>query len=228
MAAGLTSAPRKVAVEVVAEKPAVDANTRDIETLRAVAVLIDDAFAGEDREAWRELTREYGSPLGALRALGSALASRAEELAGIDAVQAVTSWQERKAAAKKAEEATRAAAIARQEEDLREFDAWAAENHPGVDWRDTGGPGSLRALRNAYFSDELKAAIAARDAATEFWEKSAIQSAGDTETLTDLRRLSDGYQAALAEIRPLGGDLQVHELSDAQAVKVVKEAIGIY
>lgn len=226
--ASLTPAPRDVVSEPVAVKPPVDADTRDIETLRAVAARIDDAFAGEDSGAWSDLSREYGSPLGALRALGSALTSRAEELAGVDAEQAVTSWQNRKAAAKKAEEDTRAAVAARQEEDMREFDARAAESHPGVDWRDTEGPDSLRALRNAYISDERKAAIAARDAAAEFWEKSGIQAAGDAETLTDLRRLSDGYEAALTEIRPLGGDLDVHELSDAQAVKVVKEAIGIY
>lgn len=226
--ASLTPAPREVKPEPARAKPSVDAETRDIEILRTVAARIDDAFGGEDPQARQALSEEYGSPLGAIRALGSAVTSRAEELAGITADEVVSSWQDRRDAAKRAVSDAHAAAAARHEEGMREFDAWAEENHPGVDWRDTEGSGSLRALRNAYVSDEYKAAVAAREAAEEFWEKSGIQGASDTETRMDMRRLSDGYEAAVAEIRPLGGDLALHELSDAAAVKVANEAISIY
>lgn len=228
-AAGLTRAPlKKTAASVPAQAPLVTASTRDIDTLRALAANIDEAFAGEDQGAWQALSKEYGSPLGAIRALGSALTSRAEELAGVDADRVVASWQSRREVAEQVAEETRLAARARGEEDMREFDAWATEHHPGIDWQETSGEGSLRALRNAYVSDEFKASIAARDTAVDFWESSCIKFAGDTQTKEDLRRLADGYQEALAEVRPLGGRLSVHDLSDASAIKVVKEAISIY
>lgn len=201
---------------------------RDIESLRALAASIDSAYADGNPATIKELDRAYGSPLGAVRALGAAVTSRGEELAGISADEVVESWQRRRAAAGHALKDTHAAAKVQQETDMQDFDAWSAEHHPGVNWEDTGGEGSLRYLRNTYHSEELAAAIAARDEATDYWEKSGIQDASDPESKADLRKIADGSQAALAEIRPLGGHLELHELSEAPAALAVAEASSVY
>lgn len=226
-AAGLTAEP-KVMAPVPPPAAPVDADTRDIESLRALAASIDDAYADGNPAAIEELDAAYGSPLGAVRALGAAVTSRGEEFAGISADEAVESWQRRRAAAGQSLKDTHAAAKVQQDKDMQDFDAWSAEHHPGVKWEDTGGEGSLRYLRNTYHSEELAAAIAARDEATEFWEKSGIQNAADQESKADLRKIGDGSQAAVAEIRPLGGHLELHEFSEAPAALAVAEASSVY
>lgn len=224
---GLTAAPVALAAVALLTAP-VNNGTRDIEALRALAASIDRAFADEDPSAIADLKRDYGSPLGAIRALGAAVTSRGEELAGITAEEVTDSWHKRKEAARQAIPDLRQARDDRVAQDMAEFDAWAAEHHPGVNWEDTGGPGSLRQLRNQYVSEESKAAGAAVIEAEARWEKSGIQSATDPESLLDLRRIADGCEAAMAEIRPLGGHLELHELSDPAAVLAVTEAMGIY
>lgn len=50
----------------------------------------------------------------------------------------------------------------------------------------------------------------------------------DEDTKKDLRRLADGYLEALREVRPMGGDLQLHEKSDVKAVGLFKDAAQFY
>lgn len=226
-AAELTAAPSEGPVAVLLEAP-VDADTRDIDTLRALSRSIDAAYAGEDRGAVKELEAAYGSPMGAVRALGAAVTSRGEELAGLTADEAIASWNRRRDEAEKNLEDLKGAHAARIDQDMMDFDAWSAEHHPGVNWEDTEGSGSLRMLRNQYHSEELTAADAAVTAAEEYWEKSGIRNASDPESRADLRKISDGCEAALAEVRALGGHLELHELSDAPAALAVTEASSIY
>lgn len=51
---------------------------------------------------------------------------------------------------------------------------------------------------------------------------------GDAETAADLRRLSDGWQAAVAEHRALGGTLTFHEGSSAKAKKCFQEIAELF
>ncbi|HEX9087343.1 MAG TPA: hypothetical protein VF867_07455, partial [Arthrobacter sp.] len=69
---GLTAAATALAAVALLSAP-VTSDTRDIEALRSLASSIDKAFAGEDQDAIAELSRDYGSPLGGIRALGAAM-----------------------------------------------------------------------------------------------------------------------------------------------------------
>lgn len=50
----------------------------------------------------------------------------------------------------------------------------------------------------------------------------------DEETQANMRRLSDGYLAALEEIRPMGGEVELHPDSDPAAVSIFQEAAAVY
>lgn len=55
-----------------------------------------------------------------------------------------------------------------------------------------------------------------------------VKRGTDPETLSDMRGLANSYQAALAEIRPMGGEIKLHARSDPQAAALIQDAAELY
>lgn len=107
---------------------------------------------------------------------------------------------------------------------------------------------SVNEIRSASFL-RIDAAREAYEAATQAWtdrpmkawnedlylamERARVgyevaKDARDPETKADMRRLADGYLEALREVRPMGGDLNLHPDSDERAVPLFKDAAQFY
>lgn len=56
----------------------------------------------------------------------------------------------------------------------------------------------------------------------------AIELGCDKATMAAKRRMADCYLAALAEIRPMGGELKLHHTSDATAVAAIAEGTAFF
>lgn len=55
-----------------------------------------------------------------------------------------------------------------------------------------------------------------------------VKRGTDPDTLREMRELADSYQAALAEIRPMGGTLNLHEQSQSNAAAKIQEVAELY
>ena len=107
---------------------------------------------------------------------------------------------------------------------------------------------SVNEIRSASFL-RIDAAREAHEAATEAWPSrpdrlwnedlymamATAQAAyanakdgRDDDTRADMRRLADGYLEALREVRPMGGELNLHPESDAKAIPLFKDAAQFY
>jgi hypothetical protein len=107
---------------------------------------------------------------------------------------------------------------------------------------------TVNEIRSASFI-RLDAAREAHEAATEAWSNrpskawdedlymakerarmdyATTKDARDPATKSDMRRLADGYLEALREVRPMGGDLNLHPDSDARAIPLFKDAAQFY
>jgi hypothetical protein len=107
---------------------------------------------------------------------------------------------------------------------------------------------SVNEIRSAAFV-RLDGAREAHEAATAAWQArpdgtwdqelymtmeraratfSNVKDGRDPETKADMRRLADGYLEALREVRPMGGDLELHPDSHKKAVALFKDAAQFY
>lgn len=59
-------------------------------------------------------------------------------------------------------------------------------------------------------------------------ELNLVKDGRDPATMEDMRRMADGYLAALSEVRPMGGDLALHAKSSPGAVEHFRDAAAFY
>lgn len=165
--------------------------------LQRVAVAIDEAFterrlmdgSQDPRTRARKVLAEvYGTEDRAIVALGTAVANRADELAGGYAAGGA--------------EATEKWWLQRREE--LEAAEMAAYEHRVAEGRDTHG----MFVR----SPDLQ----------------HLENARDEKTMQALEDMTDAYLKALAEVRPVGGELKLHDKSAKPGAKVMSSTAGIW
>ena len=144
----------------------------NVADLRRLAATIDAHYANNDMDAQAELRKTWGSPLGAIRELGEAVACRAEALAGFTGEESRARFQDEYA--------------------------------------------SVRIIRS-------------RPAHSgNYMESQAVLNRATAQAKDDRTKIAAGYLAALAELRPMGGFLNIQELSPANAVEIAGRAAQIY
>lgn len=197
------------------------ADGRSVEELREIATLIDRHYSHADPAATAALTADFGSPLAAIRVLGTQITGRAEKIAGVTGTEANAEQAERYDAAFAEVLRLNNVGVKAADEAYRRFDQTMTAE--GVQrWTATTGPGSFKAQYRAYEAEFVADIQAQIKAAT------AVLDAIRHDDLGNLTKLASGYREALAEIRPTGGSLATHEASDVKAVELAGTAAQIY
>lgn len=205
-----------------------------------------------DARQW--LAAEYGSTEQAVTALGNAVASRGEEIAGITGEQVREGHAARRAPYEaQLQEAEAEMSRLRAEGDRRanvaELEAQAHEaatewqrvqklpyqmrqqldRVDGVTVAQKNHDDAQRALNKArhesYQYQQENGYDAVRDKA---WAAEEKLRRTDPQTQRELAQLSAGYKAALAETRDMGGEHSWHPKSTAQAQAAFNEALDVY
>ncbi|MPV50123.1 hypothetical protein GCG21_08905 [Pseudactinotalea sp. HY160] len=187
-------------------------------------------FVEEINAARRTLIAEHGSVEAATRHVGEKVAARAEELAGITALEAREKFQVR------LDEATRV----REEAEEALTKASVVLDEVGTPFREM----LVDLGRDQAGSEEWKAVRAARDEAVRphkatydealqrFRDASSVKNrlkgGSDPQAQEDLRRLADGYQAAIGEVRGVGGQMVWNDRSAKKAREAFDEAAAVF
>lgn len=187
-------------------------------------------LAEELNEARRGLAEEYGSIEAATRHVGEKVAARAEEIAGVSAEEVRQRFQAR------LDEATRAYDRAKEQREraLAELDEVEAPYRKRLIELGNDERGSRQWLDIAAERDEKAEPYrrARREALDAFYAasdaKNALTSGSDPQVQADLRRLADGYQAAIAEVRGVGGQMVWNDRSTKKAVTAFDEAASVF
>src|SRR5699024_6086512 len=178
--------------------------------------------------ARERLVEEYGSVEGACAHVGHQVAAEAEELAGITGAQVREAYLERLKAAE--QHLARAEEVhARAEERLQAtmqpvLDEIEAEEDPQRKEVLRGRARQMWDCPERARARELGLEVTrARQAKTD------LLRGNDEQTQVDLRRLSDGYAQAIAQVRPVGGvGMVFHEKSAVKARRAFDEAAGVF
>lgn len=179
------------------------------------------------------IEEKYGTAEAAVTKAGAILAAKGEEYAGITAIQVQQSWEQRKAAAAEAIDPIQKE-IDRKTKELG--DARQAQTDGVLAVRDAGGtPEEISAERTRHSAGIIKLQTDLMNARGDIGYVSAkvtytaIHNGQDQQTKADLRRLSDGYAKALAEVRAIGGtDLSLHPKSTKESKQVFNDAAQIF
>jgi hypothetical protein len=247
-AAGATNPPKDGGGIAVLERPAPQEPTVDEVLHEAISLArqhygptmvnrVRDSNVIEQIEAHESaidaINERYGTAEAAVTKAGAILAAKGEEYAGITAIQVQQSWEQRKAAAQEAID------VQQKEVDLiadKLATARQAQTDAVIAVRDAGGTSSeISAERSAHSPAIMELQTALMNARGDIGYVSAkvtytaIHNGQDHQTKADLRRLSDGYAKALAEVRDIGGlDLALNAKSTKESKRVFNEAAQIF
>lgn len=179
------------------------------------------------------IEQKYGTAEAAVTKAGAILAAKGEEYAGITAIQVQQSWEQRKAAA--------AEAIDGKQKEIDQItaqlgNARQAQTDAVLAVRNAGGtPEQISAERSSHSAAIMELQTSLANARGDIGYVSAkvtytaIHNGQDQQTKADLRRLSDGYAKALAEVREIGGvDLALNAKSTKESKLVFNEAAQIF
>lgn len=255
-AAGLTAPGQTHPAPIAPAAPSVQDIQEKIDLLQRALDTTAPANSHENLDAyeqWRENYRQAGEELQewtgagdgldareqAVIKVGAMVAERAEMHAGITADEVQASWQARSQAAAEEFEAAKAivgdvdakldAAMEERRAAYRELQDVERQFPPGSD--------AVQEARAFYddcdqaYADTYRAREAAYTEANYYprmWQLKQIEAGTDDQTREDLKRLSDGYRTALAEVRDLGGELRWHEKTTAKAKKFFEPAAQVY
>lgn len=154
----------------------------------------------------------------AVRHIGAAVRTRAEELSGTSAQQVASAWTQRT-------EVVHAAKL-RRDQAMGHYSSLIA---PLVDQAVNLEAGSPEWNAKMAEVKQLQAArSAARDAVEAPPQSKEIMAGTDLGTRSDLRALADGYQAALAEVRTMGGAMVFDPHTPKTAVAAFDEAQDVF
>jgi hypothetical protein len=247
-AAGATNPPKDGGGIAVLERPAPQEPTVEEVLHEAISLARQhygptmvnrarDANVIEDIEkheaALDAIEKKYGTAEAAVTKAGAILAAKGEEYAGITAVQVQQSWEQRKAAAQEAIDGKQKE-IDKLTKELG--DARQAQTDAVLALRNAGGTREeMSAERSRHSEGIMGLQTALMNARGDIGYVSAkvtytaIHNGQDQQTKADLRRLSDGYAQALAEVRDIGGmDLGLHAKSTKESQRVFNEAAQIF
>lgn len=190
------------------------------------------ARAEEINAARRRLEAEYGTVEQAVVHAGHRVAHRAEELAGITAEEVRASAQKRLEETESTYNELKEKHSALRAEAEEMYGAERDELTRQVRQLDYSDRAEVERLKNARFAVERKIADHSRPAFDALIEAQTrlglLRNGQDDQVRADLRRLSDGYLAALGEVRELGGQMVWHEKSAKKAREAFDEATAIF
>lgn len=179
----------------------------------------------DDVDAYSAMIDKYGSREGAVTALGSAIAERAEMHAGTTAaeVEAIQADMEERLKVGTAEMEARLGAAKNKAAIEANMEAVlvariAGDNDKAEALKEGYWP--LAHERDAIFKDPQYLELRQLQQDIQDHRKGLV---GDK-----LRALADGYQKTLAEVRPMGGDMTFHERSAKNAAAAFNKAAQFY
>lgn len=204
-------------------------------TTSPAAIGRDEVEQGHARwEAFRtlndELTDRFGSVEQAATTVGARIAARAETHAGISAEEVAESYQQRLQSAKEEAEQAQEA----KEQAVKEArEKFGDTRQMLLDARNATDDQQRARLREAYnqawqATDEYTSE-ARSNANRAMVHLSEVSQGLDEQTMADLRRLSDGYTAALSQVRDMGGgQMRWHSKTAKKARTAFDEAATIF
>ncbi|MGC0252607.1 hypothetical protein [Pseudactinotalea sp. Z1748] len=182
------------------------------------------------REVNDELKAQYGSVELAATAVGARIADRGQAHAEITAEQVAGAYERRLEAAQLDYDQARA-----ERDRLRALanEKFGDPNQMVVGIHDIADPQEKEAARQAYGRALGAHREYTKEATAAGWEAEDhlrnVRNGSDKQTMADLRRLSDGYLQALAEVRQMGGtQMQWHSRTAKAAREAFDEAATIF
>ncbi|BDZ52620.1 hypothetical protein GCM10025867_48610 (plasmid) [Frondihabitans sucicola] len=202
-----------------------------VEELNAMIAEVQHAYQGSvgvpesDPEAYFAMIEKYGSREGAVVALGTAIAERAEMHAGVtaDEVEALQQANIERIKTETPEMTKRLRIDETRVEIARNHAALEEARRAGDETRAaelTAKYWELARVRDAAWKDPQYLELKELQNQAQNYRKGPV---GDK-----LRSLADGYQKTLAEVRPMGGDMAFHERSTKKAAASFNVAAQFY